>query len=87
MEKRLNFSVGPVMMPDDILQIGKEQIPYFRTETFSNIMKENEKILKMWYLYCPHCKKKINLDRFIFYNCHEENGEYIKGRYNRRNKK
>lgn len=44
MGKRLNFSVGPVMMSDDILQIGKEQIPYFRTEAFSNIMKENEKI-------------------------------------------
>ena len=30
MEKRLNFSVGPVMMSDDILQLGEEQIPYFR---------------------------------------------------------
>lgn len=44
MEKRLNFSVGPVMMSDDILQIGKEQVPYFRTDDFSDIMKENEQI-------------------------------------------
>lgn len=45
-EEYLNFAVGPVMMEDDILQIGKEQIPYFRTAEFSDIMKENERLLK-----------------------------------------
>lgn len=41
----LNFAVGPVMMEEEILKIGSEQIPYFRTEEFSEIMKENEKLL------------------------------------------
>ncbi len=42
----LNFAVGPVMMEDEILKIGSKQIPYFRTEEFSNLMLENEKLLK-----------------------------------------
>lgn len=42
----LNFSVGPVMMGDEILKIGSEQIPYFRTDEFSSLMKENEFLLK-----------------------------------------
>lgn len=41
----LNFAVGPVMMDNDILNIGSEQIPYFRTTEFSEIMKENEGML------------------------------------------
>lgn len=40
----LNFAVGPVMMGQSILNIGAEQIPYFRTEKFSAIMKQNEKL-------------------------------------------
>lgn len=28
----LNFAVGPVMMDQSILNIGAEQLPYFRTE-------------------------------------------------------
>lgn len=40
----LNFAVGPVMMGQSILDIGAEQIPYFRTEKFSAIMKQNEKL-------------------------------------------
>lgn len=39
----LNFAVGPVMMGQSILDIGAEQIPYFRTEKFSAVMKQNEK--------------------------------------------
>jgi len=42
----LNFSVGPVMMEDEILKIGSEQIPYFRTYEFSSLMKKNELLLK-----------------------------------------
>jgi aspartate aminotransferase-like enzyme len=38
----LNFTVGPVQTDEDILRIGAEQVPYFRTEEFSQIMKENE---------------------------------------------
>ena len=42
----LNFAVGPVMMGQDILEISAEQIPYFRTEKFSAMMRQNE------YLVC-----------------------------------
>lgn len=40
------FTVGPVMMHPDILQESGEQLPYFRTEEFSNMMLESESILK-----------------------------------------
>lgn len=42
----LNFAVGPVMMASDISALGAEPVPYFRTEDFSALMKENESLLK-----------------------------------------
>lgn len=45
MKKMINFTVGPVQMDNETLSIGKEQIPYFRTAEFSQIMKENESLL------------------------------------------
>lgn len=42
----LNFTVGPVMSNDEVLAIGGEQVPYFRTQEFSNIMLENEALMK-----------------------------------------
>ena len=41
----LNFAVGPVMMDEIVLNIGNQQIPYFRTEEFSTITVECENIL------------------------------------------
>ena len=41
----INFTVGPVQMDEDTRELGKNQIPYFRTPEFSSIMKENEKLL------------------------------------------
>lgn len=46
MKRMLNFTVGPVQTYKEILNIGKEQVPYFRTSEFSNIMFENEKLIK-----------------------------------------
>ncbi len=43
--KMLNFTVGPVMTWDEILSIGGQQIPYFRTEEFSCVMKDSEKMM------------------------------------------
>ena len=40
-----NFTVGPVQMDGETLSIGAEQIPYFRTPEFSELMKENEVML------------------------------------------
>lgn len=41
----LNFTVGPVMSDPNILLLGKEQVPYFRTPEFSAVMKENERLM------------------------------------------
>lgn len=41
----LNLAIGPVMMENEILAVGSEQIPYFRTEEFSELMLENERML------------------------------------------
>lgn len=42
----LNFTVGPVQSDDYILEIGREQVPYFRTQEFSNLMFDNERLIK-----------------------------------------
>lgn len=41
----INFTVGPVQMDEETRELGKEQIPYFRTPEFSSVMKENESLL------------------------------------------
>lgn len=42
----INFTVGPVQANKDVLAIGAEQIPYFRTQEFSDLMIENERLIK-----------------------------------------
>ncbi|MCM1233432.1 MAG: aminotransferase class V-fold PLP-dependent enzyme [Ruminococcus flavefaciens] len=42
----LNFTVGPVTAGNIVLSVGAEQIPYFRTPEFSNIILENETLMK-----------------------------------------
>jgi len=42
----LNFTVGPVMSNEKVLKIGAEQVPYFRTQEFSDVMLENENLMK-----------------------------------------
>ena len=42
----INFTVGPVQMDNAVREIGYEQIPYFRTPEFSEVMFENEKYIK-----------------------------------------
>lgn len=41
----INFTVGPVQSDDEVRAIGAEQVPYFRTPEFSELMKENEKLM------------------------------------------
>lgn len=45
----LNFTVGPVMSCEEIRAIGGEQIPYFRTNEFSEVLLENERLLKEFF--------------------------------------
>lgn len=42
----LNFTVGPVMSSEAVRAIGSEQVPYFRTPEFSEVMFENERLVK-----------------------------------------
>lgn len=42
----LNFTVGPVMSSDAVRAVGAEQVPYFRTAEFSELMLENENLIK-----------------------------------------
>lgn len=42
----INFTVGPVQSPENVLYIGAQQVPYFRTSDFSEIMFENECLMK-----------------------------------------
>jgi len=42
----INFTVGPVQSSDAVRAIGSEQVPYFRTSDFSELMFENEHLVK-----------------------------------------
>lgn len=41
----LNFTVGPVQSSEQIRAIGAENVPYFRTAEFSDVMLENERLM------------------------------------------
>lgn len=41
----LNFTIGPVQSNDEVRAIGAEQVPYFRTEEFSQLMLENDQLI------------------------------------------
>ena len=42
----LNFTIGPVQSNDYVLEIGSKHTPYFRTSEFSELMLENENLMK-----------------------------------------
>ena len=41
----INFTVGPVQSSDVVRRIGAENVPYFRTAEFSEVMLENERLM------------------------------------------
>lgn len=41
----INFTVGPVQSCDEVHSIGAEDVPYFRTAEFSEVMLENERLV------------------------------------------
>lgn len=57
-DKMLNFTVGPVMCSEDVCAVGAEQVPYFRTEEFSALMKENEQYI-LRYAKAPEGSKAV----------------------------
>ncbi len=54
----LNFTVGPVMCSDEVRAVGGEQVPYFRTPEFSEVMFENEKFM-LKYAKAPEGSKAV----------------------------
>lgn len=42
----INFTVGPVQSSEAVRAIGAQQVPYFRTSEFSEVMFENERLVK-----------------------------------------
>ena len=42
----INFTVGPVQSPECVKRIGAEDCPYFRTQEFSDVMLESERLVK-----------------------------------------
>lgn len=57
---KLNFTVGPVKMADSIKKVGGQEIPYFRTSEFSELMLENEKLLRKM-LYADDSTRILSL--------------------------
>ena len=41
----LNFTVGPVQSNEKVREIGSQQVPYFRNQSFSQVVLESEKLL------------------------------------------
>ena len=41
----LNFTVGPVMSSDEVIEVANHSTPYFRTPEFSSVMLENERLM------------------------------------------
>lgn len=46
MKNKLNFTVGPVQSSEGVLNLGAQQVPYFRTPEFSEVMLQNEALMK-----------------------------------------
>lgn len=56
----LNFTVGPVMSEDAVLEIASHSTPYFRTPEFSALMLENEKLM-LDFLHAPEKSRCVFL--------------------------
>lgn len=63
----INFTVGPVQSPDVVRNIGAEQVPYFRTSEFSELMLENERLIKKF-------AKASDDSRVVFMTCSGSGG-------------
>lgn len=79
----LNFTVGPVMSSDKVRAIGGEQVPYFRTTEFSNVMFENEKYI-LEYSKAPENAKAVFMTcsstgsmEAVVMNCFDKNDKVL----------
>lgn len=79
----LNFTVGPVMSSDEVCAVGGEQVPYFRTQEFSNIMFENEELM-LKFAKAPKGAKAVFMTNSstgsmeaVVMNCFDEKDEVL----------
>lgn len=63
----INFTVGPVQSSETVRSIGAEQVPYFRTAEFSEIMLENERLVKKF-------AKATDDSKVVFMTCSGSGG-------------
>lgn len=63
----INFTVGPVQSSESVRAIGAEQVPYFRTNEFSNLMLENERLINKF-------AKASEDSRVVFLTCSGSGG-------------
>ena len=56
----LNFTVGPVMSCEDVIEVANHSTPYFRTPEFSALMLENEKLM-LEFLHAPEGSRCVFL--------------------------
>ena len=63
----INFTVGPVQSSEAVRAIGAEQVPYFRTSEFSELMLNNERLVKKF-------AKANENSRAVFLTCSGSGG-------------
>lgn len=56
----LNFTVGPVMSDQEIIEVANQSTPYFRTPEFSEVMLESEKLF-LKFLHAPEGSRGVFL--------------------------
>ena len=60
----LNFTVGPVMSAEDVIEVANHSTPYFRTPEFSALMLENEKLM-LEFLHAPENSRCVFLTTLL----------------------
>lgn len=54
------FTVGPTQMRKEVMEVGGELVPYFRTKEFSNVMLDSDRLLKK-FMHAEENAKSIYL--------------------------
>ncbi len=79
----LNFTIGPVMSSNEVCAVGGEQVPYFRTPEFSDMMKENEQLM-LKFTKAPEGSKVVFMTNSstgsmeaVVMNCFSENDKVL----------
>ncbi|WP_432642344.1 pyridoxal-phosphate-dependent aminotransferase family protein [Acidaminococcus sp.] len=54
------FTVGPTQMRKEIMEVGGQMVPYFRTQEFSNLMLDSDRLVQK-FMHAPEGSKGIYL--------------------------